>query len=165
MGTATHWLSGANPWRGGNVHGPGQNSRNCKLANTNIGQTSLILFGLLQFLSTIYLSILPHHKASKWVVSWLCHRNGLLPFLCYLFHPPLFPFHFSLLYCIRTDHCLLICIDSWCTIVTHPRIPVLGPEGCTMTHGLTPWLLLCMYICYRLRVLNYKYPVVAVVGP
>ena len=27
-------------------------------------------------------------------------------------------------------------VDSACTIVTHPRIPILGPEGCMMTHGL-----------------------------
>ena len=37
-------------------------------------------------------------------------------------------------------------IDSYCTIVTHPRTPVLGPGGCTMTHGLTLWLIF-VYIC------------------
>ena len=33
---------------------------------------------------------------------------------------------------------LLIPIDSYCTIVTHPRILVLVPGGYMMTHGLTP---------------------------
>ena len=56
-------------------------------------------------------------------------------------------------------------LDSACTIVTHPRIPVLGPEGCTMTHGLTTWLTLVAFICYRLCIFNYKYRVVAVVRP
>ena len=46
-----------------NMHGPGQNCRNCNLANTDLSQTSPILFGLLQFLLTIYLSILTHCKA------------------------------------------------------------------------------------------------------
>ena len=49
--------------------------------------------------------------------------------------------------------------------MTHPRILVLGPGGYTMTHGLIPGLTLFTFVCYRLRVLNYKYPVVAVVGP
>ena len=71
--------------------------------------------------------------------------------------PPLLP--------IRTILYLLIHVDSRCMIVTHPRTPILDPEGCTMTHGLIPWLTLFVYVCYRLCVLNYKYPVVAVVGP
>ena len=64
-----------------------------------------------------------------------------------------------------TNLCLCYYADSHCTIVTHPRILILGPGGCTMTHGLIPWLTLLAYICYRLCVLNYKYPVVAVVAP
>ena len=66
LGTTTCWLSGANPWRGGNMHGPGQSSRNRKLANTNNSQTSPIIFGLLQFLLTVYLPIFSHHKTPEW---------------------------------------------------------------------------------------------------
>ena len=109
----------------------------------------------------------PCRQTSRLELSWLWHRNGLLFFFFSFTIPfsPLFPFRLFPLCWIRTIHCLLIRVDSWCTIVTHPRIPVLGPGGCTMTHGLTLWLTLFVYICYRLRVLNYKYPVVAVVGP
>ena len=65
------------------------------------------------------------------------------------------------------DHSLwLILVDSSCTIMTHPRTPILGPEGCTMTHGPTPWLILvCTHIYYKLWLFNYKYHVVAVVRP
>ena len=58
------------------------------------------------------------------------------------------PFLSSPLFHIWTTLCLLIHVDPPCTIVTHPRIPVLGPEGCTMTHGLIPWLTLFVYVCY-----------------
>ena len=62
----------------------------------------------------------------------------LLPFV--LLSPlPLFP--------IWTNLCWLMIVDSCCTTMTHPRTPVLGPEGCTMTHGLTPWLTL---VCARI---------------
>ena len=45
---------------------------------------------------------------------------------------PLFPFHHYL-----CSQCGLTFCDSYCTMMTHPRTPVLGPEGCMMTHGLT----------------------------
>ena len=101
-------------------------------------------------------------------LSWLCRRNGLLFFFIifsYLLFSPLFPFHLVPLCWFWTLPCLPIYADSYCTILTHPRILVLGPGGCTMTHGLIPWLTLFTLVCYRLRILNYKYPVVAVVGP
>ena len=98
-------------------------------------------------------------------LSWLWRRNGLLLFFCYLSLPPLFPLRIIPLCWFRTIVCLLIHADSSCTIMTHTRILVLGPGGCTMTHGLSSWLALFTLVCYRLCVLNYKYPVVAVVGP
>ena len=98
-------------------------------------------------------------------LSWLWRRNGLLSFLLYFPSHLLFPLRLIPLWGLWTSFCLLIYADSYCTVLTHPRILVLGPEGCTMTHGLIPWLTLFTLVCYRLRVLNYKYLVVAVVGP
>ena len=46
--------------------------------------------------------------------------------------PPLLPFW--------TIACWLTSDDSYSTTMTHPRTPVLGPEGCMMTHRLTLWL-------------------------
>ena len=98
-------------------------------------------------------------------LSWLWHRNGLLLFFHYLPFPPLFSLRLILCTEPGLPFCLLIRVDSHCTIMTHPRNLVLGPEGCTMTHGLIPWLTLFTLVCYRLRVLNNKYLIVAVVGP
>ena len=50
---------------GGNAHGPSQGCRNCNMADANFNQTGPILFGLLQFLPTIHLSIFPHRKAPE----------------------------------------------------------------------------------------------------
>ena len=66
MGTTTRRLSGANPWRGGNTHGPSQDCRNCNLANANFSQTSPVFSRILQFLQTIHLSILSHRTTFKW---------------------------------------------------------------------------------------------------
>ena len=60
MGVTNHRLSGANPWEGGNAHGPYQNSGNFKLANPHLCQTSTILHGFLQLLSPLHFSILTH---------------------------------------------------------------------------------------------------------
>ena len=114
--------------------------------------------------SILYVETEPTVWESRSRLSWLWRRNGLLFFL-----PSSFPPSFSLrcipLYWIRTIACLLMIVDSSCMIMTHARILVLGPGGCTMTHGLIPWLTLLAYVCYRLCILNYKYLVVAVVGP
>ena len=73
------------------------------------------------------------------ILSWLWRRNGLL-FFCYTSFPQLFPLRLIPLCRLWTFFCLLIYADSCYTILTHPRTLVLGPEGCTMTHGLIPWL-------------------------
>ena len=52
------------------------------------------------------------------------------------------PFHFNP-FVLVSDYLLwLRHVNSCCTIVTHPRILVLGPGSCAMTHGLIPWLIL-----------------------
>ena len=66
LGTTKHWLSGANPWRGDNMHGPHQSCRNYKLANPEDSQTSLIIFGILQFLLTFHIPIFTHRKTPEW---------------------------------------------------------------------------------------------------
>ena len=58
MGSTPRWLSGANPWKGGNAHGPRKNCRDSRMANTHNGQTSQIFFGILQLLLTLCISIL-----------------------------------------------------------------------------------------------------------
>ena len=65
LGTTKCWLSGANPWRGGNMHGPCQSCRHCKLANPKNCQTSSIIPGILQLLSTLYILILTHSKTPE----------------------------------------------------------------------------------------------------
>ena len=109
--------------------------------------------------------LMPLQETSSWgKLSWLWRRNGLL-FFCLSSIPTLVSPSSYPLCRFRTLLCVLIYADSFCTIMTHPRILVLGPGGCTMTHVLIPWLTLFAYICYRLCVLNYKYLGVAVVGP
>ena len=67
--------------------------------------------------------------------------------LLYLSYLPFVPLFYIALFQIWTILSWLIRADSYCTIMTHPRIPVLGPEGCTMTHELTLWLtLVCTHI-------------------
>ena len=69
----------------------------------------------------------------------VCHDSDVGTdyfFFCYLPFPPLFPLRLIPLYYIRTIFCLHLLADSLCTIVTHPRILILGPGGCTMTHSV-----------------------------
>ena len=54
----------------------------------------------------------------------------------------LVPYSSFPLFLFRTIILWLMFIGSDCTTMTHPRIPILGPEGCTMTHGPTLWLML-----------------------
>jgi hypothetical protein len=51
--------------KGGNSHGPHKDKRHCKLAHTNYSETSPILFGLLQLLSTIHLPFFPYHMTPE----------------------------------------------------------------------------------------------------
>ena len=71
-----------------------------------------------------------------------CHDSdiGTDYFLFLLYFPShlLLSLHIIPLCRLWTSFCLLIYADSCCAVVTHPRTLVLGPEGCTMTHGLIP---------------------------
>ena len=119
---------------------------------------TLLLFNSTQ--KYMGIQVLPIHR---------CHDSDVgmdyFSFLLYFPSHLWFPLRLIPLCRLWTSFCLLIYDDSCCTVLTHPRTPVLGPEGCMMTHGLIPWLTLFTLVCYRLRVLNYKYLVVAVVGP
>ena len=78
---------------------------------------------------------------SSWQISCLdrCHDSDVgTDYFSFCYFLPLFPFRRLPCFTFWTILCLFIHIDSQCTIVTHPRTPILGPEGCTMTHGLIP---------------------------
>ena len=66
LGTAKHQLSGANPWRGRNTHGPYQSCRHCKLADPKNCQTSSIIPRILQLLLTLHIPIFAYSKTPEW---------------------------------------------------------------------------------------------------
>ena len=76
-----------------------------------------------------------HQPTTIVIISMHGHIFFFSPFLF-----PLFPLLLPTLFLFRTIACLLISADSYCTSMTHPRILILGPWGCTMTHGFVPWL-------------------------
>ena len=78
-----------------------------------------------------------------------CHDPNIASdYLFFSFvYPSLVPLSSHPLFLNWTHLCLLIRVDSRCTIVTHPRTLVLGYDSCTMTHGLTLWLtFVCVHI-------------------
>ena len=64
-----------------------------------------------------------HFVVPGGLLSWSQHMDMLsLPFPY-----PLFPFKPFPLFLFWTIHCLLITADSYCTSMTHPGTPTLGP--------------------------------------
>ena len=72
---------------------------------------------------------------------WSLHMDTIF------FFSFLFPFNTRPLFPTWTSLLWLMCVDSDCTIMTHPRTPIPGPGGCMMTHGPNPWLTL---VCPRI---------------
>ena len=65
MGGQQHRLSGANPWKGGDMHGPNQSIRHQNLAQTNKSQRCPIFSGILQLLPTLHTRIFKNHETPQ----------------------------------------------------------------------------------------------------